>query len=73
MSWMFGHCINFSQNLDKWKVDKVTNMNGMFYDAQRFKKNNIISIQKWNYKYARPKHMFDEASLYYMDTGRYFV
>ena len=71
MSWMFGHCTNFSQNLDKWKVDKVTNMNGMFYDAQIFKKNNIISIQKWNNKNASKKHMQDEASLYYIDYGRF--
>jgi hypothetical protein len=44
-------------------------MNGMFYDAQRFKINNIISILKWNNKNASKKHMQDEASLYYMDIG----
>ena len=69
MSWMFGHCTHFSQNLDKWKVDAVINMNGMFYDAQMFKKNNMISLKNWNYKYASQKHMFDDASLYYIDTG----
>ena len=36
MSGMFSYTLKFNQDLSKWDVSRVINMNGMFAQALRF-------------------------------------
>jgi len=72
MSHMFYFAINFNEALNSWgeKVEKVTNMEGMFENAETFNQ----PIESWNVKsVTNMKSMFKEAKNFNQPVGRWNV
>ena len=59
MSWMFSQASAFNQDLSKWNVGKVMDMQGMFYQASAFNQD----LSKWNVgQVANMEMMFNGAT-----------
>ena len=60
MSFMFGDCESFNQDLSSWNVSSVTNMYGMFLNCKFFNQD----ISKWDVSKVRYKiNMFDNCPI----------
>jgi surface protein len=63
MSWMFSYCTSLigTPSINSWNTEKVTNMRGMFYDAEAFNQN----IGNWNTENVTDMgYMFGDAKIF---------